>query len=248
MNNGEIIAVISDIHGNKWALEEVLKDIQERSIGVIFNLGDNLYGPLDPIGTYDILKKYKIYNVSGNEDRMILENIEENTSNKTLKYVLNKIDDEIVEWLESLNNTMVVDDFFLCHGTPADDTKYLIEKIYEQGIFLKNEVEIYNEIKGISQKIICCGHSHKFNLVNLRSGQFVVNPGSVGLQAYDDDIPTYHKVGTGSNKASYCVIKKEKNQYIFDQVLISYNWESASEYALKNNHKDWAKWLSYGKV
>lgn len=248
MKNGEKVAVISDIHGNKWALEEVLKDIQEKNIETIFNLGDSLYGPLDPIATYDILKRYKIINISGNEDRIILENIRKNMNNKTLKYVLDMIDDEIVEWLESLNKIMIIDEFFLCHGTPINDADYLLEKICKKEVFLKNNEEIYNEIKGISQKIICCGHSHTFNLIYLTSGQIVVNPGSVGLQAYDDDIPIYHKIETGYNKASYCVIKKEKNQYIFDKILITYDWKSASKYALKNNHKKWAKWLSYGRV
>lgn len=57
MKDGEKIAVISDIHGNKWALKEVINDIKERNIDTIFNLGDSLYGPLDPVSTYDILKK-----------------------------------------------------------------------------------------------------------------------------------------------------------------------------------------------
>jgi putative phosphoesterase len=248
MKDGEKIAVISDIHGNKWALKEVINDIKERNIDTIFNLGDSLYGPLDPVSTYDILKKNKIINISGNEDRIILENVKKNTDNKTLKYILNVIDDEIIGWIGSLHKTMIIDELFLCHGTPNKDDMYLIEKVTEQGVFVKNNDELYTKIKGISQKIICCGHSHKFNLVNLKSGQFIVNPGSVGLQAYNDDVPIYHKIETGSNKASYCMIKKERNQYVFSRILVSYDWKSASRYALKNNHKEWAKWLISGKV
>jgi predicted phosphodiesterase len=45
------IAVIADIHGNRWALEAVLADIDRRYIGQIVNLGDSLLGPLDPVGT-----------------------------------------------------------------------------------------------------------------------------------------------------------------------------------------------------
>ena len=248
MKNGEKVAVISDIHGNKWALKEVLKDIQERNIAIIFNLGDSLYGPLDPIGTYDILRKYKIYNISGNEDRIILENIQKNTDNLTLKYVLSITNEEIIKWLRSLKKTISIDEFFLCHGTPNRDDEYLIEKVDDVGVSKKNKKEINYEIKGIKQKIICCGHSHIYNLINLESDRFIVNPGSVGLQAYIDDFPIYHKMETGENKALYCVIKKEENQYTFEKILISYDWKSASKYALKNNHKEWAKWLRDGKV
>ena len=49
------LAVIADIHGNRWALEAVLQDIERRGIQQIVNLGDNLTGPLDPAGTADLL-------------------------------------------------------------------------------------------------------------------------------------------------------------------------------------------------
>ena len=248
MDNEEKIALISDIHGNNWALEEVLKDIKERNIKTIFNLGDSLYGPLDPIETYNLLKKHNIYNISGNEDRIIIENIQRGKNNKTLKYVLYVINQEIIEWLKSLKKTMIIDEFFLCHGTPKRDDQYLIEKIDSRGVIVKNNKEITKEIEGITQKIICCGHSHIFNSIALESDKFVVNPGSVGLQAYTDEIPVHHKMETGTNKASYCIIKKEKNRYTFEKIFIPYDWNSASKYALKNNHKKWAKWLSTGKV
>ncbi len=49
------LAVIADIHGNRWALEAVLQDIDQRGIEQIVNLGDHLTGPLDPAGTADLL-------------------------------------------------------------------------------------------------------------------------------------------------------------------------------------------------
>ena len=45
------IAVLSDIHGNRWALEAVLEDIERNPVDAVLNLGDVLYGPLDPGGT-----------------------------------------------------------------------------------------------------------------------------------------------------------------------------------------------------
>jgi hypothetical protein len=47
----ESLAVLADIHGNRWALEAVLADIRGRGIRAMVNLGDSLYGPLDPAGT-----------------------------------------------------------------------------------------------------------------------------------------------------------------------------------------------------
>ena len=42
------VAVISDIHGNIYALEAVLDDIRARGIVTIWNLGDHVHGPIEP--------------------------------------------------------------------------------------------------------------------------------------------------------------------------------------------------------
>jgi len=52
------LAVVADIHGNRWALEAVLQDINRRSIQQIVNLGDHLTGPLDPAGTANCQKDH----------------------------------------------------------------------------------------------------------------------------------------------------------------------------------------------
>jgi hypothetical protein len=43
------LAVLSDIHGNRWALEAVLDVIDKGGVTSALNLGDALYGPLDPV-------------------------------------------------------------------------------------------------------------------------------------------------------------------------------------------------------
>ena len=35
-------AAIGDVHGNRWALEAVLEDIEHRGIRTVVNLGDHL--------------------------------------------------------------------------------------------------------------------------------------------------------------------------------------------------------------
>ena len=67
------IAVLADIHGNRWALEAVLEDIRRRGIREMVNLGDCLYGPLDPAGTARLLLELDMPAVRGNEDRILLD-------------------------------------------------------------------------------------------------------------------------------------------------------------------------------
>ena len=115
--NNEQIAVLSDIHGNSWALREVLEDIDRRGIDDVVNLGDSLYGPLDPAGTADMLLWLDKPTVRGNEDRLIIE-ASQNEESPTLRYVLENLGPEHIEWLKRLKPTAVeYREFFLCHGT-----------------------------------------------------------------------------------------------------------------------------------
>lgn len=52
---GVALAILADVHANRWALDAVLDDIDRRGVDRLVNLGDSLYGPLDPAGTADRL-------------------------------------------------------------------------------------------------------------------------------------------------------------------------------------------------
>jgi putative phosphoesterase len=244
----KIIAVISDVHGNSWALSAVLEDLKKRTVDVIFNLGDSLYGPLDPAGTFQLLRKQDMVSISGNEDRLIVESVDSCNKNNTIKYVLSELGSEALHWLRTLPLTRAVDDFFLCHGTPEKDDVYLIEKITPRGVELRNAHELLREIRTIKQAVICCGHSHMKNLLEPCPGRYIVNPGSVGLPAYEDPLPHPHAMESGNPNASYCIVKKENNRYRIEHVLVSYDWEAAAECATGNYRDDWSNWLRTGKA
>jgi predicted phosphodiesterase len=243
------IAVVSDIHGNSWALQSVLEDLKRRGITMIYNLGDSLYGPLDPSGTFQLLQQDNIMSISGNEDRLIVESYYSTEKNDpTLDYVVSELGTKEILWLTSLKKILILNDFFLCHGTPSNDDVYLFEKVSSDGMRLKSQKEIQNDICMISQKVICCGHSHMKHCLHLPSGQYLINPGSVGLPAYADMIPFPHKMESGNPHASYSIIVHENNHYSIDHISLLYNWEDAAQCAEKNNRRDWAKWLRSGTV
>lgn len=243
------LAVLSDIHGNRWALEAVLKDMEARSIDRVVNLGDSLYGPLDPAGTAVILLSLGAVTVAGNEDRLIVANMEQEPRNPTLAYVRRQLDDKILQWLRALPLTATVDDwFFLCHGTPGSDVTYLIERVTEAGVELKTAAELDREIDGTGAGIILCGHSHLPNVIYTPSGKLIVNPGSVGCPAYDDDIPLPHRMETGHPHARYCLLNLSPEGCRVEQVSMPYDWEEAARWAERNNRTDWAGWLRSGRA
>jgi putative phosphoesterase len=242
------IAIISDIHGNSWALSAVLLDIKKRKPDLIVNLGDSLYGPLDPKGTLDLFISQEIISISGNEDRIIVENINKDKSNATLKFVINQLDHNAIEWLRNLKNTKILDGgVFICHGTPHADHVYLLEDIKENYIQIKENQQLKELLKGINQKIILCGHSHIPRIVDIKQ-HIIINPGSVGLPAYDDNIPMFHKIENYNPNAQYCLLEFTNSLFQVEQISISYDYEKAASCAELNNRPDWAKWIRTGRA
>ncbi len=95
------IAAISDIHSNVFALDAVLHDIAHRSVDVIVNLGDILYGPIAPRATYELLIAQDFVTIRGNQDRQIYEATQnEIDTNPTLQFILEDLGTEPLDWMQ----------------------------------------------------------------------------------------------------------------------------------------------------
>lgn len=159
------IAIISDIHGNSWAFREVLADIKSKGIQTIINLGDSLYGPLDSKGTFELLVENKVISISGNEDRIILENLSSKSDLITLEYVKAQIDKNTVDWLEKNPFDLIHDnDIYCCHASPMSDLTYLLESLQPDYVAIRDNSEIDKLLKDIKQKIVVCGHNRLASL------------------------------------------------------------------------------------
>ena len=243
------LAILSDIHGNRPALEAVLKDIQRRRIQKIVNLGDCLYGPLDPAGTAEILISLDIPTVRGNEDRIILQPLKEFENSPTPAYVKKNLKPEHLEWLKTLKMTTVVyEDFFLCHGTPDRDDEYLLVEVGVNGVFTRKSEELTVKLSPYNRQIFLCGHDHVPRSVFLPDGKLIVNPGSVGLPAYTDDLPFPHAMETYTPHARYGIVYRNEKGWQIENIAVPYDWQRAVDMAIKNGRPDWAKWLKTGRA
>ena len=242
------IAVLSDIHGNSWALSKVLKDIERRKPDLLINLGDSLYGPLNPRETFKLIKSYNIRSISGNEDRLITENFDKSHPAGTLGFVIKELNDEAHDWLVSIPKTTILDcRIYMCHGTPGSDSTYLAERIDEGCISLNELTRIDELLQGVRQNIVFCGHSHIPRLVQTPN-HTIINPGSIGCPAFDDDFPAYHKVENFTNHAQYCIADLSDHDFMVEQVSVRYDFNKAVNCAIKNSRPDWAQWLKTGRV
>jgi predicted phosphodiesterase len=245
----ESVAILSDIHGNRWALEAVLDDIHGRGIRAMVNLGDCLYGPLDPAGTAQILLELDMPTVRGNEDRIILDKPGLHPDAPNLPFVQAELKPEHRRWLQELPLTAIAyEDFFLCHGTPEKDNVYLLRAVTAAGCRLLPAVAVARTLQTISQPIICCGHDHLPARLRLPSGQYVVDPGSVGLPAYRDDLPFPHAMEAGSAHARYSIVTRLHSGLDVANIALAYDWQNAAAAAKRNGRPDWAEYLGSGRV
>jgi putative phosphoesterase len=241
------LAVISDIHGNRWALEAVLRDIQQREVTQIVNLGDSVLGPLDPENTAQLLIQHNIPSICGNDDRVLISP-PENPSILQV-HVRKMLTETSLNWLQTLPPTHIIDDVLLCHGTPASDQTYLLEEVSEHGVSLRNADTITAYLKNVSQQVILCGHSHIQRFVTLAQGNLIANPGSVGLPAYTSDEPFPHAMEAGNPYAKYMLLQRgEDMRWQIEHISILYAWETAAEYAQNQHFTNWVTWLTTGRA
>lgn len=247
------IAVVSDIHGNLPALEAVFEDIKRRGVDSdsVINLGDSLSGPLLPQETADWLRKTHWTHLAGNHERQILEAPQATHPDPADRYARSVLDADTLAWIASLSHTRAhADDIFLCHASPRRDVEYLLESVTAAGMHIASAAEISERLAGRSEALVLCGHTHLPRCVriggNEQGGQLIVNPGSVGLQAFDDERPYFHKVENGSPDARYAIVERSTTGWSACLIAVPYDFEAMARLAEKRGFPDWAGALRSG--
>ena len=240
------IAVLSDIHGNLPALEAVLSDVARRSVDTVVNLGDSLSGPLLAADTAAFLIDRPWPQIAGNHDRELVKRspAELGLSDAHAYAELNA---EARTWVAGLPPSMLLDGgVLLIHGTPAKDTACLLESVEGGAPRLASPAEIAARLGNVAAQVVLCGHSHVPRAVRTPTGQLLVNPGSIGLQAYEHDDPEYHIMQTGSPDARYAMIEQRGTAWSVALISVPYDARRVAALARKNGRPDWATALATG--
>lgn len=248
MASATAVAVLSDIHGNRWALEAVLADIRRRGIHERVNLGDALYGPLDPAGTAEILMALDMPAVRGNEDRILVDDARRHPDSPSLPFVHSELKAEHVAWLAALPASRSAFGFFLCHGTPRDDREYLLWEVPAGGPRQRTAAAVAERLQDVAEPVTLCGHDHLPARLDLPGGRAVVDPGSVGLPAYRDDHPFPHAMEAGSPLARYAIVSRPPSGLSVEHVAVDYDCRDAVAAAERNGRPDWAHALRTGRA
>jgi predicted phosphodiesterase len=251
------IAAISDIHGNLPALEAVLEDIARLGADVTVNLGDILSGPLQVAQTADLLMSKDFPTIAGNHERQLLklrgktpDKIDPLTSDG---YAATQINEQHAAWLRAQPPELwLAPDILMVHGTPTSDLVYFLETTMPDvringspGIRAATAQEVKERLGSVTAPLVLCGHSHVPRAVQC-GATLVVNPGSVGLQAYSDDHVHAHVTENGSPHARYALLERTRQGWQVEQRAVPYDWAPVARLAQENGRPDWAFALATG--
>jgi diadenosine tetraphosphatase ApaH/serine/threonine PP2A family protein phosphatase len=241
------LAVLADVHGNADALRAVIADLAVQAPDLVVNLGDCLSGPLWPGETADLLMAQGWPTVRGNHDRWLVA--PPDPPGPWEADALPHLSSAHRDWLAGLPPTLVLDDAFLCHGTPSSDTTYWLHHVRPDGSFAPTAAAAAaRHAAGIGQPLILCGHTHVAAALRLPSGQMVVNPGSVGCPAYEDDHPVYHRVEAGTPHACYALIDRRGADWDITFRRLPHDGSRAVAAARARGAADWAAALATGAL
>lgn len=242
-------AAVSDIHGNLPALEAVIADIAARGITQIVNLGDSLSGPLWPRETAQRLMALNWPTLAGNHERQLLT-IDPAQMGPTDAAAHAAIDDDIRAWMAALPPTIEwPGNVLLCHAMPDSDDTYWLHR-RRKGSRGRMREATHEEIlpHASHHALTLCGHTHMPRVVALADGRQIANAGSVGLPAYEDDVPSWHVVETGTPDARYLSAEFVDGRWQVTLHAVAYDHESAARRAEAMGRAGWAQALRTGKM
>ncbi len=241
------IALLSDIHGNLLALEAVVADARRRGVDRIVNLGDILSGPLQPLETAQYLMAEGWPTIAGNHERQLLAITAEKPGGASDRFARERLGEAELAWLRGLPQTLrLEDDVYLCHGTPRNDVEYFLDSRDGPRLRMATAEEVAERLGDERSMMVCCGHTHVPRALRHVRGQWLVNPGSVGLQAWDDEHPVYHVAENGSPDARYAIVERTGKGWDVMSISLPYDHEAAARMAAANGARDWERWLRTG--
>lgn len=242
------IAVVSDIHGNLAALHAVVGDITRRGVDAVVNLGDSLSGPLLPQETAAFLMAQDWMQLRGNHERQVLAAPAPEDDPSDV-YARSRLGAAERAWIAALPYCHAFsDEVLLCHGTPARDDEFFLESVEPGRLRAASATEVAGRLGDVAAAVVVCGHSHVPRIMRSARGQLLMNPGSVGQPAWDDQLPVFHAVENGAPDARYGIVERRDGRWSAQLIAVPYDHEAMAALAREHGRPDWAHILRLGRV
>ena len=209
------LLIISDIHGNKEALDAVMNVLHDD----VICLGDIVdYGP-SPGECIDVLLDQKIPTIMGNHDNAVAFRMDcgcgyayKHLSQSTREYTWNILNATQLEFLRKLPMDIRREEngkkLYFTHGSPLSFYDYIKPDTPEQ--------TIKELITGVSADFLFMGHSH-LPFVRKVADVTLVNPGSVGQPRDGDTRASCVVFDTDSFQAEIIRVEYDM-EVVFDKI------------------------------
>ena len=176
------VALISDVHGNLFALDAVLTELELEEFDHLVCLGDVAVGP-QPCETLERVQGLRCPVIMGNWDAAFLRGMPPAHDD-----VFQKLVDIGAFWADKLapEHRAFMETFVPTYELPLDDGGRVTlfhgsPRSYDDWIFATTpDDEVEQMLEGFDAPLMIGGHTHLQLIRRLESGM-LVNPGSVGL-------------------------------------------------------------------
>lgn len=209
------IALISDVHGNLEALENVLRDIEKQGAEKIHFLGDAVGYGCNPDECVKLIDKHCDIKLLGNHDyaAMGLESTEHfnQLAQASMDWTQTRIKDKTIRTLADFEMEASFLDYFLVHSSPSEPDKWH---------YVLNLDQATHHFESFSQSICFIGHSHSPTCFEMAASgtvrqhskpvikckkekRYIINIGSVGQPRDNDPRGCYVIIDTDTDTATY---------------------------------------------
>jgi diadenosine tetraphosphatase ApaH/serine/threonine PP2A family protein phosphatase len=199
------IAVVSDIHSNLLAFQEVLADIDRSRVDRVVSLGDNIgYGP-EPESVLRLLRTLGIPSIMGNHELGIADpsclSWFNNSARRSLEMNAQLLSPASIAYTQTLAPVYLLSQCLFVHGFPPDSiTTYLSEV---------SDFQLRRAFASMDRELCFVGHTHDLHLISFdglkmrhaplpegsirlpEGSKYLINAGSVGQPRDSDNRSKY---------------------------------------------------------
>ncbi len=239
------LAIISDIHGNKHALDAVMQEIDRRGLKDIICLGDVVgYGAL-PNECCDLLRARDIPTLAGNHDHAAVGSVDITFFNEIAKRAVYWTRENLSEanavWLKDRPYTIEIPpEYYFVHASPCDPPAWS---------YVLTFGEARNCFDAFTNRFCFIGHSHQPAIVE-KNGKELTCPEGYDVPIKDD---CRYLINVGSvgqprdRNPAACFVHLNTEEKIIHFVRVPYEIQAAQEAILNNNlPEELAERLGYG--
>lgn len=210
------VAVISDIHGNRHALDAVLADADDRGCDEVWCLGDVVGYGADPNGCCATVRRFAAVCLAGNHDLAAIGTLATDEFGRdartSAEWTRRTLTPEHRGWLAGLRPDADVRGVRLAHGSP-------LHPVWE---YVLTPAQAAASLDAFDDQVALIGHSHMAlsfardgrdpvvrdergadEQVDLGARRWLLNPGSVGQPRDGDPRAAWLELDVAAGRATW---------------------------------------------